>query len=358
MGGRVGLKGTDSRAVLREALKRGARPISQQRTMEALKEMERIKDKVSLLCYSGEMGEEAALRSGYFPVIIGSPGSSPTSAGDTKNAAKKMVQRNVDLLLFAGGDGTARDIFRSMGTSCTVLGIPSGVKIHSGVFAQNPKKAGDLASLFLEEKIKSSCEAEVMDIDEKLYRKGEVKAKLYGYLKIPLERRYVQNVKAGSLPSEKCIQEAIACEVVENMSDDFLYIVGPGTTTRAVMEKLNLDCSLLGIDLVFQKKLIGKDLNEAELRQKIQGTKAKMILTPVGGQGYILGRGNLPISPEIVNQVGKDNIIIIATKQKIHSLNGRPLLADTGDRKTDMLFEDYFKVITGYREAIIYRATS
>ncbi len=293
----------------------------------------------------------------FSPDIIGTITGTATTASDTRKAAKEMLDLKVDLLLFAGGDGTARDIYTAVGDSMVVLGIPAGVKIHSAVYACNPVRAGELALLFLQGKAKNILEAEVMDIDEEDYRKGRLRAKLYGYLKIPFERRYLQRVKAGSPVSEQYSQEAIAHDVTENMSDEFYYIVGPGTTTRSIMEKLNLSDTLLGIDVIHKKKLVGKDLNEADLLEKINGKKTKLIITPIGGQGYLFGRGNQQISPEVIKQVGKDNIIIVATKHKINSLYGRPLLVDTGDKAVDSLLNDYFKVITGYREAIIYKAT-
>jgi len=357
MGGRVGLKGTDGSRILEEAKKLGAKPQAQNRAIEALKKLEFLKDSIELITYPHPMGEKAAMSCGFSPKVIGSFPATQTTAQDTQNAAKDMRDLEVDLLLFAGGDGTARDIYTAIGDSMVVLGIPAGVKIHSAVYACNPVRAGELARLYLEGKAKSILEAEVMDINEDDYRMGRLVAKLYGYLRIPFERRYLQRIKAGSAASEKYYQEAIAVSIVEDMSDDYLYIIGPGTTTRAVMERLNLDCSLLGIDLVYKKKLAGKDLNESELLEKIKGKKAKLIITPIGGQGYLLGRGNQQISPEVICQVGKHNIVIIATKQKINSLQGRPLLVDTGDRATDKLLNDYFKVITGYREAIVYKVT-
>jgi predicted polyphosphate/ATP-dependent NAD kinase len=357
MGGRVGLKGTDGSDILQKAVELGAKPQSQNRTVEVLKKLKPLKDTIDLITCPNKMGEKAAIRCGFSPNIIGTITDPTTTASDTRKAAKEMLDLRVDLLLFAGGDGTARDIYTAVGDSMVVLGIPAGVKIHSAVYACNPVRAGELALLFLQGKAKNILEAEVMDIDEEDYRKGRLRAKLYGYLKIPFERRYLQRVKAGSPVSEQYSQEAIAHDVTENMSDEFYYIVGPGTTTRSIMEKLNLNDTLLGIDLIHKKKLVGKDLNEADLLEKIKGKKTKLIITPIGGQGYLFGRGNQQISPEVIKHVGKDNIIIVATKHKINSLYGRPLLVDTGDKAVDRLLNDYFKVITGHREAIIYKAT-
>jgi predicted polyphosphate/ATP-dependent NAD kinase len=357
MGGRVGLKGTDGLDILEKAVKLGAKPQSQSRTIEALKKLTPLKDSIELIAYPDKMGEKAAIRCGFFPDIIGTITGPTTTASDTRKAAKEMLDLRVDLMLFAGGDGTARDIYTAVGGSMVVLGIPAGVKIHSAVYACNPTRAGELASLYLQDKAKNILDAEVMDIDEEDYRKGRLRAKLYGYLKIPFERRYLQRVKAGSPVSEQYSQDAIAHDVAENMSDEFYYIVGPGTTTRSIMGKLNLEDTLLGIDLIHKKKLVGKDLKEADLLEKIKGKKTKLIITPIGGQGYLFGRGNQQISPEVIKHVGKDNIIIVATKHKINSLYGRPLLVDTGDEATDRLLNDYFKVITGHRDAIIYKVT-
>lgn len=357
MGGRVGLKGTDGLDVLKKAEELGARPQAQERTREALETLEFLKDKIKLITCTGRMGEKVASDCSFLPEIIEIVTDPVTTASDTKKAAKVMKELGVDLLLFAGGDGTARDIYRAIGNSMVVLGIPAGVKIHSAVYACNPAIAGDLAALYLQGKARRIQEVEVMDIDEEDYRKGILSAKLYGYLKIPFKKSYVQSLKARSPADERYYQGAIAFEVVENMSGEFFYVIGPGTTTRAIMEKLNLDNSLLGIDLVHKKKLVGKDLNESELLQKIKGKKTRLVITPIGGQGYLFGRGNQQISPQVIRQVGKDNIIIVATKQKINSLCGRPLLVDTGDKATDRLLSDYFKVITGYRETIIYKVT-
>jgi len=357
MGGRVGLKGTDGPEILEKAKELGAKPWSQKRTMEALSKLKYLKGKFEIITCPTEMGEYAVKKCGFVPKIIKGISSSMTTASDTKKAAEAMQKQEVDLMLFAGGDGTAKDIYTAVGNSLVVLGIPAGVKIHSAVYASTPTRAGELAALYLEEKAKQVIEREVMDVNEKDLRREIVSAKLYGYLRIPYEERFLQRVKIGSSVSEKYNQESIAFDVVENMFDDYYYIIGPGTTTKAIMKKLNIDNSLLGIDLIFRRKLLGKDLNESELLKKISGKKVKLILTPIGGQGYILGRGNQQLSPSVIRQIGKENIIIVATKQKINSLYGLPLLVDTGDEKLNQQLCGYYRIITGYRESIIYRVT-
>jgi predicted polyphosphate/ATP-dependent NAD kinase len=217
--------------------------------------------------------------------------------------------------------------------------------------------AGELASLFLQEKTRKAIDAEVMDIDEDDYRAGQLSARLYGYLRIPFRRQFLQRQKTGSPPDETYAQEAIATEIVENMSDDSHYIIGPGTTTRAVMDKLDLPNSLLGVDIVHQKQLVASDVNESQLLRTIQGQQSKLVITPIGGQGYILGRGNQQLSPEVLASVGVENVIVIATTHKINALKGRPFLVDTGDKATDQMLTGFYKVITGYREYVIYKAS-
>lgn len=358
MGGRVGLKGTDGQHILEKAVKLGAIPQSELRTKEALGVLSKTVSDLMLLTYSGKMGEKTARECGFSPGIIGSPSEENTTSEDTKTAAKAMLDAKVDVLLFAGGDGTARDIYSAVGSEITVIGIPTGVKIHSAVFALNPLSAGELTSLYVLGRIQNIREAEVMDIDEEEFRRGHLFAKLYGYLKIPWEKKLLQRLKAGSSVSEGYVHESIAHEVAGNMEDDWYYIIGPGTTTRAVMKNLNLEFTLLGVDLVKKKKLVGKDLNETQLLERIKGQKTKLIATPVGGQGYLFGRGNQQISPGVLKIVGKSNILIISSKHKLNALKGRPLLIDTGDKAMDDELSDYYRIITGFNEAVIFRVSS
>jgi len=358
MGGKVGLKGTDGEAILEKAKQLGAEQVSPQRTLKALNRLFLIKDEIELITYPGEMGEDVAIQSGFKPRVIGSITLGNTSSEDTMAACKDMLNLKIDLLLFAGGDGTARDIYNVVKSELIVLGIPTGVKIHSAVFTYNPERAGDLAIMYLHGKVKELKETEVMDIDEEAFRNGFVAAKLYGYLKIPSERKHTQGLKAGSLPTEKYSQESIAQKIIDDMEEDYYYIIGPGTSTRTIMEKLNLDFTLLGIDLIHKKKLIEKDLNEKKLLEFIRDKKSKLVITPIGGQGFLFGRGNQQLSPKVIKEVGINNIIVISTNSKINALEGHPLLVDTGDSELDLLLSGYVIVITGYHESIVYKVIS
>jgi predicted polyphosphate/ATP-dependent NAD kinase len=357
IGGRVGLKGSDGAEIQEKALALGAVPQSLNRAIQAL---ERIKpvDGLEIITYPGEMGEDAARACGFAPAVIGSIKPGQTTPQDTRNAAREMLRLDVSLLLFAGGDGTARDIYSAVGDGIPVLGIPAGVKIHSAVFATNPRSAGDLAGLYLRGRVSRLRAAEVMDIDEEAFRQGIVAAKLYGYLRIPFRGSLVQSVKSASGPGEEASLQAIAYDVVDGMADDCLYIIGPGTTTRAITSQLGLDKTLLGVDVVFKGELVATDVNESQLLKLLEGRRAKIIVTPIGGQGYIFGRGNQQISPRVIGKVGKDNIVVVSTAAKINSLRGRPLLVDTGDWAVDGMLSGYIRVITGYNEQTIYELRS
>lgn len=354
MGGRVGLKGTDGPETLRKAIELGAKPWAGERAAEALKVIAQLKGSIELYTYPRCMGEDPCRKVGLEPVVLGSIGEE-TSAEDTMRAAREMKGIGVDLLLFVGGDGTARDVCRAIGTSLISLGIPAGVKVYSSVFSANPRAGGELALRFLRGEVSDVVEAEVLDIDEDAFRDGRLSVKLYGYLRIPYDSGYVPGGKIPSSHSESYDREAIAAELLETMEEDVIYLIGPGSTTKEVMRALGLDFSPLGVDAVLNKELVGKDLNEKQILELISGRKAKIVVTPIGGQGYVFGRGNQQISPEVLRRVGKENIIIVATRGKLESMRGRPMLLDTGDEPLDRELAGYYKVTSGYREYIIYK---
>jgi predicted polyphosphate/ATP-dependent NAD kinase len=358
MGGRVGLKGTDGREILEKARRLGAKPEAPKRAVQALRNLAFLRDSIELITYPQDMGEQEAVECGITPRVLARVKKGDTGAEDTRSAAKEMVSLCVDLLIFAGGDGTARDICSAVGAKVPALGIPTGVKMHSAVFATTPRNAGEVARLFLEETHPTAIsliEGEVMDIDEASFRENRLSAELYGYLKIPFSQRMVQCPKAGDCAGEQQQLDEIAADVVSNMEQDCVYIIGAGTTTRTIMEELGLHHTLLGIDAVCNRKLVGSDANESQLLNMIEGRKAKIIVSIIGRQGFIFGRGTQQISAEVIRKVGKENIIVIATMEKILSLGGESLWVDTGDAEVDQAMRGYLRVITGFGRSAVLR---
>jgi predicted polyphosphate/ATP-dependent NAD kinase len=301
------------------------------------------------------MGETVVRASGGEPKVLAMEVGDRTTAEDTRRAAARMRDIGVEILLFAGGDGTARDILSQVQQKTVCLGIPTGVKMHSAVFGVNPARAGELAAHFLLHEPRRTRAAEVMDIDEDALREGHVHARLFGYLTIPYRRGHVQGLKAGSAEEEISVQEAIAAGIVEIMEEATAYVVGPGTTTAEVMKLLGLEYSLVGVDLVRNRKLLGRDLAEADILALLGGGPTGIIVAPVGGQGYLFGRGNQPISAEVIRRAGRERIIIAATPNKLNSLRGEPLRVDSGDVEVDRFLTGYYRVVSGYRDRSVYR---
>ena len=357
IGGRVGLKGSDGKEILKQAIALKGKSESSSRTIQALERILKLKEEIELITYPHQMGEEEARIAGFYPRVIGQIKRDQTTASDTQKGARAMLNLGTDLLCFTGGDGTARDIHLAIGSSMPVIGIPAGVKIHSAVYATSPKNAGNLAYLYLKENTKKIqiIEAEVMDIDEEAFRKDRLSAKLYGYLKVPYEKNLLQDCKAGSSPTEDSEVEAIASEVINLMQKNYLYIIGSGTTIQPIMKKLGLTNTLLGIDAIYNFKLMGSDLNENQILTLMKGKKTKIIVTIIGGQGYIFGRGNQQISSKVIKKVGKENILVVGTKNKIISLGNKSLLVDTGEEKTNQMLSGYIKVITGINERMLIK---
>lgn len=354
MGGRVGLKGTDGAATLQKALSLGAVPEANAKAKQALQMLVPLQEKLKIYTYPGSMGEDLALELGFQTTVFGEV-TTQTQPEDTLKAAETMLEEQVDLLLFAGGDGTARNIASIIKIHIPVIGIPAGVKIHSGVYASHPQAAGQLALEFLSGAELELVDGEVMDIDEEAFREGVVTAQLYGVMKIPLAPQFIQMTKSGGGQGpEHEVLLGIAERIVEDMEDnpDTFYIIGSGSSLSPIMEVLGLPNTLLGIDLVSNKKLIAQDVNEQQILELIQGQRVKIVVTVIGNQGYVFGRGNQQISAEVIKQVGKENILIVATRSKLDTLQGRPLLADTGDLEVNALLDGYVRVITTYNTEV------
>lgn len=348
MGGTVALKGTDGPEILRLARERGAVPSSEGRADEALSAFGSGTDAL-FLCCEGEMGGKLLSRHGLPAQQVYKPDSDITTGEDTRRAAAAMAGAGAQLLLFAGGDGTARDICSALqGCDIPVIGIPAGVKIHSAVFAVAPQRAGQTARDFAEERITGTASADVMDIDEQAFRSGQLKARLFGELKVPLDHERMQQRKSGSEASDACDRQAIGHWIARHMSARHLYLIGSGSTMTAVTESMGLNGTLLGIDGVKDRRLVGIDLTERQILSLIVPGLTTLCITVIGGQGHLFGRGSPQISPAVIRAVGKENLFVAAAPAKLRALFGRPLLVDSGDAGLDRELCGYIRVLTGW----------
>ncbi len=356
MGGAVGLKGTDGRDILKKAISLGAQPTALNRTKELLEELNPIKQKIKFYTCPSYMGEIVLKEMQLDHEILSHPlfedihSMYDTTSEHTKKAAEIIKKKKeVKLLLFVGGDGTARDILDVIDEQLPCLGIPAGVKIYSGVFSLNPKVGASIILQYLWDELPLR-ESEVLDIDENEYRKGNLKVKSHGYLLVPNAPDYSQDSKMGTPATDLNNQERIAKMIVEILEKDTYYLLGPGTTTKAITDELHQEKTILGVDLLVNKKIVASDLNEQEILNYVNDGEVKIILSPIGRQGFILGRGNLQFTPKILKKVGPKNLIIISTKYKLNSIQNQVLRVDTRDSVLDEEFRGLYRVITDYME--------
>lgn len=357
LGGKLALKGSDLEDILEKAEAMGGVPEAPNRMRTALKLIFPLNEKLEVLTYGGNMGEDILKEEGFHNVkVLGFPENNKTTSEDTKKAARLMADEKPDLILFAGGDGTARDIYEAVGEKVPVMGVPAGVKIHSSVYATTPTNAGTAARDYLDGKITHIKESAVMDINEELFRKSIVEAKLYGYMIVPDAGERIQNIKSA-IHSEDDDLIGIVDTVMESMEDDIYYIIGPGSTTKILMDELGIEDTLLGIDIIKNKALCMSDVTEKELWELLnkEDIPAKLIVTIIGGQGNLFGRGNQQLSPRVIRKIGIKNIIVIATEHKIAELGGRPLVVDTGDTELDEALSGYIEIITGYNKSAYHK---
>lgn len=356
MGGRVGLKGTDD--VVDEAIRRGAEPIAQKRSVEALRKARHLlqndptPSKVSWLTCSGEMGAGALSIAGFSDAHVIYQAPEHPTCEDTGKAVRRMIDAGANLILFCGGDGTARDICKVIGTDTPILGIPSGVKMYSGVFGITPEGTAQILIGFLTG-ILGLAEVDVLDLDEERFRKGEWAVKLYYAACTPYEPSRTQAAKAQiDEASDAGMKVEIADHLCEAIAThpEVLFILGAGSTVKSIADRLGVAKSLLGVDAVAGGAVVGTDLNERQLKGLLKRySDRRLVLSPIGAQGFVLGRGNLQLSPEVIKEIGPDNILVVATPAKL--ARTPVLLFDTGSRDLDRALtgNGYLPVVTGYR---------
>ncbi len=352
VGGPVGLKGSDG--VYGEAMLLGGQSKVADRAEACLERI--VHDGIEWFTVPGEMGGDSLGHLGITCHLVGGLIAADTSAEDTRQGVRLLCEQGVDLLLFAGGDGTARDVADSIANVAAVLGIPCGVKMHSGVFATTPVTAATLVNKMLAGEILSVVKSEVRDIDESSFREGIVKTRFYGELPVPDDLRYVQQTKVGGKEVDALVVQDIAAYFAENMDSEALYLMGSGSTVATLMDSLGLESTLLGIDVVSNGELLAADVSENQIMEWIEDAPlAKIVVTAIGGQGHVFGRGNQQLSARVIRRVGVRNLEIVATKSKLLRLERRPLLVDTGDVDLDEALAGMKSVLVGYDDWVLYQ---
>jgi predicted polyphosphate/ATP-dependent NAD kinase len=354
LGGRVGLKGTDG---LRDAaLALGAEPVAEVRALRALQRFAGRRGDTVILSGGGAMGQAVASKAGLICQVLGTPIETQTSAADTIAVARALCEAETGLILFAGGDGTARDVFSAIGDSVPILGVPAGVKMQSAVFAATPEAAGDIVATIAADRDATQYRAsEVMDIDEDDLRRGAISPRLFGYARVPHIPRLLQNAKLRNHGLDEAALDAAARQIADTISPGVLYAIGPGRTAKRVTEALGLSGSLLGTDLILDRKLIARDAGERAILEAAAEHGLRIVVGVIGGQGYVFGRGNQELSPAVIRRAGRDGITILASQQKLLALEDKTLLVDTGDPELDRALTGYWRVIVGPQEDMVMK---
>ncbi|MBM7423782.1 ATP-NAD kinase family protein [Spongiibacter marinus] len=361
LGGPEGLKGSDT---LPDGLRQSvaeemANSRSLPRAVRCLAALAPVAEQLAVYGFDGAMAEQACREAGLTFTSVGRA-EALSSAEDTRRAAQCLRSEQVDIVLFVGGDGTARDIYSAVGESLPVLGLPAGVKMHSAVYAVNPQAAAAILRALIDGDLVDIGLQEVRDIDEAAFAQGRVRSRHYGELMVPRLGGFLQQVKQGGREVEELVIADIADELMENYDEDCLYIVGPGSTTTGFMEALGLPYTLLGFDLVRGGELLQADANAQQISEVMDHHQGPItvLITAIGGQGHILGRGNQQLTPALIRRIGRDNFQVLASKGKLSGLAGRPLLVDSNDAALDAQWQGFIAVTTGYRDQVMYRVSA
>ena len=366
MGGPAALKGSDAASTTEIAISRGVEAKAADRLRAVLVGLKDLVlqgrlASVSFLCAGGQMGGDICSEfADVFDIEVLFQPPELTRADDTRAAAAEIMKRSIDILLFVGGDGTARDIYTVIGDQQCALGIPAGVKMHSGVFAVTPKAVVSVVESMASHRLVSARMADVRDIDEDAFAKGLVKTQHFGEMLIPDDQLLVQSVKCSGMLDDELMLEELCSFMSEELEDDTLYVLGSGGTLQHLKEMIGLEQpTLLGVDVCFfdgvNVTLIANDVHEAQLFELLQQyPRVKVILSVIGGQGIVLGRGNQQISPRVLRQAGLGNLQFISTQEKIRALNGRALHVDSGCDELDRQLSGFHKIICGYDDALMY----
>jgi NAD+ kinase len=347
MGGRVGLKGTDGK--VEEARERGAEPRAPGRASDALESLAAHADKergetVELLVAGDEMGASIAHDADVECEVVTDP-SAETSAADTREAVRRFADAGVDLVLFVGGDGTAVDVAETLegrSSEIPILGVPAGVKIYSSVFAVSPRAAGRIAATF-----EDTESREVNDIDEDAFREGEVHTELRALARVPVAEELQSSKQLGG-----GTVATLAAGVASKVEPRTTYVLGPGSTVGAIEDELGFSGTPLGVDVWRAApepaegewptgEMLARDASADEILD-VLGDQNVVVVSPIGGQGFVFGRGNQQISPDVLRQ---SEVEIVASRRKLDDIG--VLRVDTGDADLDDDLRGWRKVRIG-----------
>ncbi|MBN9158979.1 NAD(+)/NADH kinase [Microbacterium sp.] len=361
VGGPAGLAGSDGAAVQARAAEHGSVPRAGGRAVQALAIIARAHPGVRILTAAGAMGAAAVAEAGLEPVVVFTPVGDPTSPEDTAAAVAAVAAAGATLVLVAGGDGTLRDAVRGLTPPPgrpAVLGIPAGVKMYSPVFAVSPVAAGSLAADWLGPDPVPTAEREVLDVDEAALRRARVEPVLYGTLRVPQRLGRTQARKAPTPATEEAAVASAARAAVAVMRPGVRYLLGPGGTTARIAAELGVAKTPLGVDVVLDGAVIAAAADERRLLDEVAAGPAQAVVTVIGGQGFLLGRGNQQLSARVIRAMGSDPLLVVAPEQKLVDLAGRPLLVDTGDAELDAALAGHVRVITGAAATAFYAVSA
>ena len=353
IGGEAAQKGSDTAQIQALARARGGRPRGSDRAARALRALG-ARSTLAWYTWDGEMGASVFQACGMKARIVGVPGQ-PSSVADTRKAAAALADAAVDLLVFAGGDGTARDVLDAVGTRLPVLGIPAGVKMHSGVFATTPEVAAEiLARLSMGGRVRA-MRAEVRD---RLEAVDLAQTSYFGDLLVPDIGGFVQHTKEGGRESERLALVEIVAQAVELIEGSALpCVLGPGGTLAEVKSALGISPTLLGVDVVRKGQPPALDVDADWLRREIAG-HAELFVSFTRAQGFLLGRGNQQLSAEFLGRLERECVHVLSTRTKLLSLEGRPLLVDTDDAQLDQALSGLIEVVVGYEDRLLYHVAT
>ena len=354
LGGPAALRGSDSVAIQRAALARGVQPRAAARTTAALRELVPLRQQLEWRTWGGAMGADVLRDLGFDAIVLGSP-HEPSTAADTRSAARALVSAEIDLLLFAGGDGTARDLAAEVPARVPVIGIPAGVKMHSGVFAVTPEDVAALIARLLRGELVSARIAEVRDVDEAALRQGRIATRYCGELSVPGVGGYLQHMKSGGREVEALVLEEIAAEVVERLANARgCVVLGPGSTMAAIKTRCGIEPTLLGFDVWRDGVQLGRDLDATALAAVVDDTTV-IVMSFTRGQGFLLGRGNQQLTADLLRRIPRGNLWVVGSRSKLATLQGRPLLVDSGAPDVDVKFAGLVEIVSGYDDVLLYR---